>query len=70
MDDKDTKNTEEKETSRKDTGKEKPPKKEVIWSQLRVPNSKKGSNPYYPFIMMGTVVLIVILSFVFAKLTS
>ena len=45
-------------------------KKEVLWSQLRVPNSKKGSNPYVPYIMMGTVAVIVVLSLLFAKFTS
>lgn len=65
MEEKDTKSTEEQKSDE-----QKPEKKEVIWGQLRVPNIEKGTNPYYPYIMMGTVGLIVILSFLFAKFTS
>lgn len=65
MEDKET-----KETTEENSGEEKPGKKEIIWGQPRVPNIEKGTNPYYPYIMMGTVVVIFILSFVFAKFTS
>ncbi len=65
MEENETTSTEEQNTEEQQSEKE-----EVIWGQLRVPNIKKGTNPYYPFIMMGTVGLIIILSFVFAKFTS
>lgn len=41
----------------------------IIWGQERVPNIKKGSNPKYPYYMMTFVVIIIILSFLFARLT-
>ena len=42
----------------------------VIWSQKRVPNIKKGYNPSVPFYMMGIFVALIILSVIFAKITS
>ena len=42
----------------------------VIWSQKRVPNIEKGYNPSVPFYMMGILAALVILSLVFAKITS
>lgn len=61
---------ETKETTEENSSGEKAGKKEVIWGQLRVPNIEKGTTPYYPYIMMATIVVIFILSFVFAKFTS
>ncbi|MCY3985611.1 MAG: hypothetical protein OXF23_01000 [Candidatus Dadabacteria bacterium] len=42
----------------------------VIWSQKRVPNIEKGYNPSVPFYMMGILVALIILSIIFAKITS
>ena len=42
----------------------------IIWSQKRVPNIEKGSNPSVPFYMMGILVALIILSVIFAKITS
>ncbi len=42
----------------------------VIWSQKRVPNIEKGYNQSIPFYMMGIFVILIILSLIFAKLTS
>lgn len=42
----------------------------IIWSQKRVPNIEKGYNPSVPFYMMGILVALVILSVIFAKITS
>ncbi len=42
----------------------------VIWSQKRVPNIEKGCNPSVPFYMMGILVALIILSVIFAKITS
>lgn len=42
----------------------------VIWSQKRVPNIEKGYNPSVPFYMMGILVGLIILSVIFAKITS
>lgn len=42
----------------------------VIWSQKRVPNIEKGYNPSVPFYMMGILVALLILSVIFAKITS
>lgn len=52
---------------------EAPDEKEVapiIWSQKRVPNIEKGYNPSVPFYMMGIFVALIILSMIFAKITS
>jgi len=61
---------EKKTTENNNEKKKKPEKKKVIWGQLRVPNIKKGSNPNIPYIMMGVVAVIFVLSFIFAKLSS
>lgn len=45
-------------------------KKPVDWNQTRVPNIKKGYNPKVPFYMMGISLVFLILSIIFAKLTS
>ncbi|MCY4262757.1 MAG: hypothetical protein OXC97_05530 [Candidatus Dadabacteria bacterium] len=42
----------------------------IIWSQKRVPNIEKGYNPSVPFYMMGILVALIILSIIFAKITS
>ena len=42
----------------------------IIWSQKRVPNIEKGYNQSVPFYMMGILVALVILSVIFAKITS
>ena len=42
----------------------------VTWSQKRVPNIEKGYNSSVPFYMMGILVALVILSVIFAKITS
>ena len=42
----------------------------VIWSQKRVPNIEKGYNSSVPFYMMGVFVALIILSVIFAKITS
>ncbi len=42
----------------------------IIWSQKRVPNIEKGYNPSVPFYMMGILVALIILSVIFAKITS
>jgi len=42
----------------------------VIWSQKRVPNIEKGYNSSTPFYMMGILVALIILSVLFAKITS
>lgn len=42
----------------------------IIWSQKRVPNIEKGYNPSVPFYMMGILVALIILSVIFAKVTS
>lgn len=42
----------------------------IIWSQKRVPNIEKGYNSSVPFYMMGILVALVILSVIFAKITS
>ena len=42
----------------------------IIWSQKRVPNIEKGYNPSVPFYMMGILVGLIILSVIFAKITS
>ncbi len=42
----------------------------VIWSQKRVPNIEKGYNTSVPFYMMGILVALIILSVIFAKITS
>lgn len=42
----------------------------IIWSQKRVPNIEKGYNPSIPFYMMGILVALIILSVIFAKITS
>lgn len=42
----------------------------IIWSQKRVPNIEKGYNPSIPFYMMGIMVALIILSVIFAKITS
>jgi len=42
----------------------------IIWSQKRVPNIEKGYNPSVPFYMMGIFVALIILSVIFAKITS
>ncbi len=48
------------------TGEEVP----IIWSQKRVPNIEKGYNKSIPFYMMGIFVILIVLSLVFAVLTS
>lgn len=47
-----------------------PEKAPVVWSQKRVPNIKKGYNPTVPFYMMGIFVALIVLSVIFAKITS
>ena len=42
----------------------------IIWSQKRVPNIEKGYNSSVPFYMMGILVALIILSVIFAKITS
>ena len=42
----------------------------IIWSQKRVPNIEKGYNTSIPFYMMGIFVALIILSVIFAKITS
>lgn len=42
----------------------------IIWSQKRVPNIEKGYNLSVPFYMMGILVALIILSMIFAKITS
>ena len=42
----------------------------IIWSQKRVPNIEKGYNSSVPFYMMGIFVALIILSVIFAKITS
>ena len=42
----------------------------IIWSQKRVPNIEKGYNTSVPFYMMGILVALIILSVIFAKITS
>ena len=42
----------------------------IIWSQKRVPNIEKGYNPSVPFYMMGILIALIILSVIFAKITS
>ena len=42
----------------------------IIWSQKRVPNIEKGYNTSVPFYMMGILVALMILSVIFAKITS
>ena len=42
----------------------------IIWSQKRVPNIEKGYNTSVPFYMMGIFVALIILSVIFAKITS
>lgn len=42
----------------------------IVWSQKRVPNIEKGYNPSVPFYMMGILVALIILSVIFAKITS
>lgn len=49
---------------------EKPEKAPVIWSQKRVPNIKKGYDPTVPFYMMGIFAALMVLSVIFAKITS
>ena len=48
----------------------KPEKAPVIWSQKRVPNIKKGYDPTVPFYMMGIFAALMVLSVIFAKITS
>ncbi|MGH7884101.1 MAG: hypothetical protein ACRENO_00240 [Thermodesulfobacteriota bacterium] len=45
-------------------------KKIINWNQTRVPNIKKGYNPNYPFYMMAIFFIFLILSIIFAKITS
>lgn len=45
-------------------------KKKIDWNQTRVPNIKKGYNPNYPIYMIGIFFIFLILSIIFAKLTS
>lgn len=47
-----------------------PEKSAVIWSQKRVPNIKKGYDPTVPFYMMGIFAALIVLSVIFAKITS
>ncbi len=56
----------ERETEAPDEN-EAPP---IIWSQKRVPNIEKGYNTSVPFYMMGIFVALIILSVIFAKITS
>lgn len=56
----------ELETEAPDESEEAP----VIWSQKRVPNIEKGYNSSVPFYMMGVFVALIILSVIFAKITS
>ena len=42
----------------------------TIWSQKRVPNIEKGYNSSVPFYMMGILGALMILSVIFAKITS
>ena len=42
----------------------------IVWSQKRVPNIEKGYNSSVPFYMMGILVGLIILSVIFAKITS
>ncbi len=42
----------------------------IIWSQKRVPNIEKGYNPSVPFYMMGVLIGLIVLSVIFAKITS
>ena len=42
----------------------------IVWSQKRVPNIEKGYNTSVPFYMMGILVGLIILSVIFAKITS
>ena len=49
---------------------EKAEKAPVIWSQQRVPNIKKGYDPTVPFYMMGIFAALIVLSVIFAKITS
>lgn len=56
----------EQETEAPDEN-ESPP---IIWSQKRVPNIEKGYNTSVPFYMMGIFVALIILSVIFAKITS
>ncbi len=67
-----TEETAEPESSAQEAGEpeetaEAPP---VIWSQKRVPNIEKGYNTSVPFYMMGILVALIILSVIFAKITS
>ncbi len=59
--------TEEKTES---TKKQKEEKKEINWNQTRVPNIKKGYNPNYPIYMIAIFFVFLILSIIFAKITS
>ncbi len=61
---------EEKEQQTNNQKEEADKKKEIIWGQQRVPNIKKGAKTHYPFVMMGYLALTIILSFIFARLTS
>lgn len=61
---------EEQVSAREAEAAEKPEKAPVIWSQKRVPNIKKGYNPTVPFYMMGIFVALIVLSVIFAKITS
>ena len=61
-----TEETAEQETEAPDEN-EAPP---IIWSQKRVPNIEKGYNTSVPFYMMGILVALMILSVIFAKITS
>lgn len=47
-----------------------PEESAVIWSQKRVPNIKKGYDPTVPFYMMGIFAALIVLSVIFAKITS
>lgn len=49
---------------------EEPEESPVIWSQKRVPNIKKGYDPTVPFYMMGIFAALIVLSVIFAKITS
>lgn len=59
--------TEEKTES---TEKKEQKEKKIDWNQTRVPNIKKGYNPNYPFYMIATFFIFLILSIIFAKITS
>lgn len=61
--------TKAEQTEEKENSKQKE-EKQVIWGQARVPNIEKGTTPYYPYIMMATLFIFFILSFVFARFTS